>query len=251
MFETVLSYFETSNILAAVLLLLVTFYIRSRQPTNLPPSPEAALPLIGHLHLLGKNPRRRFKRWAQEYGDVFTLQMGPQRNIFVNTLEAMKEAFIKKADFFSDQAQNIVIARHVPNFFHGIISSSGSNWKAQRTTSLAILRNFGMGKNMLAEKILEEVSFYTKELAKNNGKPCDIHYLTNMSVSNVISSIIFGKRFEFNDPKFIKQIEMLNDLVKLSTGVLVLNRSLYYLPYDLFKGKKADTSILCFAQFYR
>ncbi|KAI8795725.1 cytochrome P450 2U1 isoform X1 [Biomphalaria glabrata] len=240
MFETVLSYFETSAILAAVLLLLVTFYIRSRQPKNLPPSPGAALPLIGHLHLLGKNPRRRFKQWAQEYGDVFTLQMGPQRNIFVNTLEAMKEAFIKKADVFSDRAQNLVIARHVPNLFHGIIGSSGSNWKAQRTTSLAILRNFGMGKNMLAEKILEEVSFYTKELAKTNGRPCDIHNLTNMSISNVISSIIFGKRFEFIDPKFITQIEMFNDVVKLSTGVLVLNffPSLYYLPFDLFKGKK-------------
>ncbi|KAK0061231.1 cytochrome P450 2F3 [Biomphalaria pfeifferi] len=183
--ETVLSYFETSAILAAVLLLLLTFYIRSRQPKTLPPSPGTALPLIGHLHLLGKNYR-----------------------------EAMKEAFIKKADVFSDRAQNLVIARHVPNLFHGIIGSSGSNWKAQRTTSLAILRNFGMGKNMLAEKILEEASFYTKELAKTNGKPCDIYNLTNMSISNVISSIIFGKRFEFNDPKFIKQIEMFNDLVK-------------------------------------
>ncbi|KAK6965388.1 cytochrome P450 2U1-like isoform X1 [Biomphalaria glabrata] len=240
MFETVLPYFETSAILAAVLLLLVTFYIRSRQPKTLPPSPGAALPLIGHLHLLGKNPRRRFKQWAQEYGDVFTLQMGPQRTIFVNTLEAMKEAFIKKADFFSDRSQNNIIGRHASNFFHGIISTSGPNWKAQRTTSLAILRNFGMGKNMLAEKILEEVSFYTKELGNSKGKPCDIHYLTNMSVSNVISSIIFGKRFEFNDPKFIKKIEIFNDLVKLSTGVIVLNffPSLYYLPFDMFKGKK-------------
>ncbi|KAK6963666.1 cytochrome P450 2U1, partial [Biomphalaria glabrata] len=248
---TMFPYFDTSAILAAVLLLLLTFYIRSRQPTNLPPFPGASLPFIGHLHLLGKNPRRKFKQWAQEYGDVFTLQMGPQRNIFVNTMEAMKEAFIKKADFFSDRVQDSFVGRHVPNFFHGIIFTSGPNWKAQRTTSLAILRNFGMGKNMLAAKILEEISFYSKELINSKGKPCDIHYLTNMSISNVISSIIFGKRFEFNDPKFIKQLKTFNDLAKLSTGVLTLNffPSLYYLPFDLFKGRKLIQSYLAMRNF--
>ncbi|XP_055863880.1 cytochrome P450 2U1-like [Biomphalaria glabrata] len=240
MIYTVLSYVSDTTCLAFIIIILIALYFRSRQPTNLPPSPGAALPIIGHLYMLEKNPRKQFKQWSEKYGDVFTLQMGPQRTIFVNTYEAMKEAFIKKGDYFSDRQNDNFLAKHIPQFTNGVILASGADWKAQRTTSLAILRNFGMGKNILAEKITEEISYFIRELAKANGKPRDIRYLTNMSVSNVICSIIFGKRFHYDDPKFQKQIELFTEVVKTNTGVLLLNffPSLYYLPFDLFKGRQ-------------
>ena len=43
-------------------------------------------------------------------------------------------------------------------FCLGILQASGSSWKEQRTVTLSILRQFGMGKNSLAQKIEEEVS---------------------------------------------------------------------------------------------
>ena len=39
----------------------------------------------------------------------------------------------------------------------GIIQTSGDEWKENRTTVLSILRDFGMGKNVMAEKIEDEV----------------------------------------------------------------------------------------------
>ncbi|KAH9510281.1 cytochrome P450 2 sub U member 1 [Bulinus truncatus] len=237
MFSELFLHFQA--LLAILALSLLFLYLRPRRPKNLPPSPGLALPLIGHLYLLEKNPRKQLKQWADKYGDVFTLQMGTQTTVFINTFEAMKEAFVKKADYFSDRNNNNFIARHVPHFTKGVIASSGADWKAQRTTSLSILRNFGMGKNILAEKIVEEVSCFTKELSSKNGQPSDIRHLTNMSVSNVICSIIFGQRFEFDDPKFIGMIDMFNEGLKIDSGTLVLNfvPFLYYLPVDLFKGK--------------
>ncbi|KAH9510280.1 cytochrome P450 2 sub U member 1 [Bulinus truncatus] len=211
MFNEFFSYFETQAVLAVLLLPLLFLYLYSRRPKNLPPSPGIALPVIGHLYLLEKNPRKQLKQWADKYGDVFTLKMGSQTTVFINTYEAMKEAFVKKADYFSDRNNNNFIARHVPHFTKGVIASSGADWKAQRTTSLSILRNFGMGKNILAEKIMEEVSCFTKELSSKNGQPSDIRRLTNMSVSNVICSIIFGQRFEFDDPKVIGMMNVLKE----------------------------------------
>ena len=39
----------------------------------------------------------------------------------------------------------------------GIVSSSGETWKENRTLALNLLRSFGMGKNEMAENIIEEV----------------------------------------------------------------------------------------------
>ncbi|KAH9505712.1 cytochrome P450 2 sub U member 1 [Bulinus truncatus] len=224
-------------IIAAATLL---FLLIQRRPKNLPPSPGLALPFFGHLYMLQKNPRKQFRKWAEELGDVYTLQMGQQRAVFINSFEAMKEAFVKKADFFSDRIENLFIAKHSPDFLKGITFSSGANWKSQRTTSLSILRNFGMDKNLLAEKIGEEVSFFTKALAETNGEHSEIRYLTNTSVSNVISSIIFGQRFLFDDPKFIEMMGLLNEAVKLNSGANILNFApfLFYLPFDLFGGQR-------------
>jgi hypothetical protein len=42
-------------------------------------------------------------------------------------------------------------------FFPGVIFSSGHVWHEQRKVALEILREFGLGKNILAEKIQAEV----------------------------------------------------------------------------------------------
>ncbi|KAH9510286.1 cytochrome P450 2 sub U member 1 [Bulinus truncatus] len=234
------SYFEISTCLPVLLLPLLIIYLQSRRPKNLPPPPGIALPVVGHLYLLEKNPRKQLKQWADKYGDAFTLQMGSHTAVFINTFEAMKEAFVQKADYFSDRFSEHLLARKLPNFTKGVTATSGAEWKAQRTTCLSILRDFGMGKNILAEKIMEEVSNLTKELAQINGQPSDIRHLTNMGVSNIICSIIFGQRFQFDDPKFIKMLRLFNENTKTNSGTNILNffPLLYYLPFDLFKGKK-------------
>ncbi|KAH9514138.1 cytochrome P450 2 sub U member 1 [Bulinus truncatus] len=224
-------------VLALALTLLMSLRIHGR-PKNLPPLPGVALPFIGHTYLLKKNPRRQIKQWADKH-DVFTLQMGSQNNVFINSLEAMKEAFIKKADCFSDRNEYFFLARHFSHATKGLIFSSGDNWKSQRSHSLSILRKFGMGKNTLAEKIMEEVSCFTEELARKNGQPSDIGHLTYASVSNVICSLIYGRRFEFDDPKFIQMMQILNELTRCNIGTSILNviPELFYLPIDIFQGK--------------
>jgi hypothetical protein len=43
-------------------------------------------------------------------------------------------------------------------------------WKEQRSTSLQILREMGMGKNVLAEKIQEEVTHYVQAIEEHQGR---------------------------------------------------------------------------------
>ena len=96
----------------------------------------------------------------------------------------------------------------------GLVFTSGPRWKEHRKLSLEILREFGLGKNVLAEKIQEEVSHYIKAIEDHQGAPVDLHVLTSTSVSNNICSIVFGKRFHYDDPVFTKYLALLDANVR-------------------------------------
>ena len=53
---------------------------------------------------------------------------------------------------------------YFPVSVSGVILSSGERWREQRKVTLEILREFGLGKNLLAEKIQQEVVEFLKGL---------------------------------------------------------------------------------------
>ncbi|XP_035826293.1 cytochrome P450 2D6-like [Aplysia californica] len=121
----------------------------------------------------------------------------------------------------------------------GIVMASGPNWKEQRSVTLSILRDMGMGRNVLAGRIQDEVAQYLTCLSNLDGKPADIRLLTNMSVANVLFSVVVGQRFEYDDPTFKRVVGLINYNFThaLGVGPAILNMypMLHYLPGDLFK----------------
>ena len=84
--------------------------------------------------------------------------------------------------------------------------------------SLEILRDFGVGKNLLADKIQEEITHYIRAIEDHQGAPVDLHSLTSVSVSNNICSIIFGQRFEYDDPGFNSYLRAMDQNLKILAG---------------------------------
>ncbi|XP_005096749.2 vitamin D 25-hydroxylase [Aplysia californica] len=233
--ETVLSLSATSWLLVIVgVVTLIYFLTSDRDNRKLPPSPGLALPIVGHLYMMKKNPIELLQKWREKLGDIFMLRMGSTNMVFLNGHDVLKEALVKKADVFSDRP--LAALRHIfPDVHSGILAASGPNWKEQRTTSLAILREFGMGKNILADKIAEEVDVYVKELLKHKGQPTELRSITNMSVSNVICAIIFGRRYELDDKQFAKMMYIFNELVRraTSTSLFQFFPFIMFLPFDM------------------
>ena len=67
-----------------------------------------------------------------------------------------------------------------------------------------------MGKHSLEGKIQEEITSLTDEIKKQNGQECDIHLTMNNAISNIICSIIFGRRFEYSDKEFLEILDMID-----------------------------------------
>ena len=68
-----------------------------------------------------------------------------------------------------------------------------------------------MGKNVLVDRIQEEVTHYIRAIQQHQGAPVDLQHMTQISVSNNIVSIVFGQRYDYNDPQFKSYIKAMDE----------------------------------------
>ncbi|XP_076441364.1 cytochrome P450 2U1-like isoform X2 [Babylonia areolata] len=223
----------TSLLVGGAVLLCLLWRLSTRRPPGLPPGPGPALPLLRHLHLMPKDPRAQLWTWRRQYGDVFSLYMGGKLVVVLASYSAIREALVTFADVFSDRPHLLIMDQIAKN--KGISCTSGPTWKEQRKTSLKILRAMGMGKNVLAEKIQEEITHYIRTIKDHQGAPVDVFRMTQISISNNICSIIWGKRFDYQDPEFISYIECIDRNFKLLSA-------LGSIPGDPFKSRDVPAS---------
>ncbi|OWF36141.1 Cytochrome P450 2J6 [Mizuhopecten yessoensis] len=226
----------TVAIVAVLLVLLVSWSYR--WPSNIPPSPPS-YPFVGHIPLILKgNLPKTYKGLRAQYGDVFCLKLGMRLSVIINGPDAIREAFIKQADVFSDRPDNFIGSVLLKK--KGILATSGEQWKRTRTLAMSTLRDFGFGKKSLESRVLEEVEDFLGVIEDQNGKPCNAKNIIQISISNIICSIVFGERFEYNDKKFKNLMFLMNELFRLNTagGVANVMPWVRHLPGDVFQVKE-------------
>ncbi|XP_042299564.1 cytochrome P450 2G1-like [Sceloporus undulatus] len=190
-------------------LAIITAKRKLSQKGRLPPGP-IPLPLIGNfLQIKSSETLKSLVKLSEKYGPVFTVYFGMRPAVILCGHDAVKEALIDKAEEFSGRKTNPTLERT----FHGYgeAFSNGDRWKQLRRFSLTILRNFGMGKRTIEERIKEEAQFLLEEFRKTKEKPFDPTYFLSRAVSNVICSIVFGDRFDYADKDFQALMEMMNN----------------------------------------
>ncbi|OWF47676.1 Cytochrome P450 2J6 [Mizuhopecten yessoensis] len=209
-----------------------------RRQKNLPPGPRG-LPLFGSIGLMktGK-PTEIFRKLRRKYGDVFSIKLGSLTVVVINGYDNLKEAFVKRADDFSDRPGTYVIVELSKE--KGLLASSGELWKQNRTFVLKTLREFGFGKKSLESKVREEVDVLVNYVMEINGQPFDLSKIVHVSVANVICSIVFGDRFDHSDQKFLQLVSLLDEAATINkpTGLISCFPALRHLPGDMFKIKR-------------
>ena len=225
------------------LIFLITIflvYLLSKKPDGLPEGP-APWPVVGNIPLIAKQPLKLhllLDKLYKQYGGIYTLWFGPFPSIVISDIELIKKAIVEQADIFSDRPGWMYLVKRFSNKI-GILLDFGSSWKDKRRWTMRALRDFGIGKRSIEEKIQEEAGYMCEEIAKNSGKPFSVQVIFMQAVSNIICSVCFGQRFSYKDQEFQEILNILNDFLKLNMFTTPINfyPSLRFLPGDLFGMK--------------
>ncbi|EDL41817.1 cytochrome P450, family 2, subfamily c, polypeptide 29, partial [Mus musculus] len=194
-------------------LILLSLWRQSSGRGKLPPGPTP-LPIIGNfLQIDVKNISQSFTNFSKAYGPVFTLYLGSKPTVILHGYEAVKEALIDRGEEFAGRGSFPMAEKMIKGF--GVVFSNGNRWKEMRRFTLMTLRNLGMGKRNIEDRVQEEAQCLVEELRKTKGSPCDPTFILSCAPCNVICSIIFQNRFDYKDKEFLILMDKINENVKI------------------------------------
>ncbi|XP_053577328.1 cytochrome P450 2D6 [Bombina bombina] len=210
------------GIIIIVCLLLLDFIKRRKPWSRYPPGPMSR-PFLGNmLQLDFNNLHSNFIQLSKLYGDVFSLQLFWQNVVVLNGFEAMKEALLQKSDDIADRPRFPLFEAFglSGNSQAVVMAHYGRAWKEQRRFSLSTLRDFGMGKKSLENRWTEEAWHLCAAFKAEQGQPFNPSYIIKIAVSNIISSIIFGDRFDYDNEKFQLMLNHFDEALKAESSLI-------------------------------
>uniref|UniRef100_A0A671NT87 Uncharacterized protein n=1 Tax=Sinocyclocheilus anshuiensis TaxID=1608454 RepID=A0A671NT87_9TELE len=182
-----------------VLLLLWKSQRKQSSIGQLPPGPTPYPLLANMLQIDVKEPYKYYLKLSKKYGSVFTIWLANSPVVIISGYQALKDTMIGLGEEFSGRATYPLL---MITLGYGVLSTSGHRWKEMRRVTLMTLKNFGMGRRSIEERVREEAEKLVEMFKKCKGSAFSPADMLSNTVANVICSIVFGQRFEFEDPQF-------------------------------------------------
>nr|XP_034976840.1 cytochrome P450 2A13-like isoform X1 [Zootoca vivipara] len=196
-------------------LMVLSTWWQMHRKSQMPPGPTP-LPFIGNLLQLNTSDMyRSLMKIREKYGPVYTIHLGPRRVVVLCGYDAVKEALVDQAEEFGGRGEISIINWLFRGY--GVFLSNGERAKQLRHFSIMTLRNFGVGKRSFEERILEETHFLLESLRATKSEPFDPTFVLSRSVSNIISSIAFGNRFEYEDQEFLSLLRAILEVFQFAS----------------------------------
>ncbi|GMR45147.1 hypothetical protein PMAYCL1PPCAC_15342, partial [Pristionchus mayeri] len=173
------------------------------------------LPFIDNLD---KMEPRRIDKFFGEFGKtqppIYTIFM-PFPTVQITDYDVLREAFVEKGN--SDTGNTGTMYNRITikfPIFKGVINSNGETWREQRRAAISIMRDFGMGKNVMEELVRSSLTDFLQHLDKLPDKS-NVDLYWPPVVANVINEILFGYRYAYDDCKpLIDYVTRFNELME-------------------------------------
>ncbi|KFM70322.1 Cytochrome P450 18a1, partial [Stegodyphus mimosarum] len=194
--------------------LVSLFFSRKERKRNHLPGPTG-LPLIGYLPFMTEKPYVKLQELAKIYGPVYRVQIGSHSVVVLCDFQSIKEAFA--SDAFMGRPHENPFELSEETIRTGAILDLP--YKEQRRFSLHMLRDLGFGKTRMEEHMKDEILELLQRIQDYHESPIAVAELLTASVSNNISSLIFGKRLQADDPKRQKLNKLVNEVGRLAVAL--------------------------------
>ncbi|XP_059637804.1 cytochrome P450 CYP82D47-like [Cornus florida] len=215
---------------------------------RLAPQATGALPLIGHLHLLGRSqlPHITFGSMADKYGPIFTIKLGVNRALVVSDWEMAKECLNTNDKIFASRPRALGVELMAYNYAMFALSPYGHYWRQARKMAmfellskprLDMLRHVRVSE--IRTSIREVYDLWVKKESSSNVVKLDMKQWFEDLTLNVMVRMLVGKRYSRDEEEGARVWEAITKFHEL-LAVFVLSDAFPFLTcLDLGGYEKA------------
>ncbi|XP_054026911.1 cytochrome P450 2C5-like [Dryobates pubescens] len=205
----------SAGLLLSLLLLLPILWLllwrSNTKRSQLPPGP-APWPILGNLQQKDVLPLyKTYEKLSSTYGSIFTVWLGLTPVVVLCGYEAVKDALVGCSEEFGGRPQIPLLLKLSKDY--GFVSYNEKKWKELRRFTVSTLRDFGMGKSSMTQRVQEEAQHLVELLSKLKGDPFEPMVMFRHAVSNVICSVVFGSRYSYSDKAFLDLLNAISNYI--------------------------------------
>ncbi|XP_020223845.1 xanthotoxin 5-hydroxylase CYP82C4 [Cajanus cajan] len=228
----------TIIVIAISIVLLYTTWRKKSTSQKLkglqPPEPSRALPLIGHLHLLGSQTplARIFGSLADKHGPIFQIRLGAYPALVISNQEAIKECFTTNDKVLASRPKSSHGVHLGYNFAGFGFAPYGRYWiKLRKLTMLELLsaRRLELLRHVYESEVdtlIRDLGMYVPD---NTAVKVTISQWLERLTFNMITKMIAGKRY-FSYLQDVDDVEA-HGIVKLIKEFMHISGE--FVPSDL------------------
>lgn len=161
--------------------------------SKLPPSPPK-LPIIGHLHQLGKLPHQSLFKLSQEYGPVMLLHLGSTPTLVISSPNFAKE-ILKEHDLsFCSRPKSPGAKRIFYNYVDVAFAPYGDLWRSTRKIFVCHLLGSKRAESFSRAREIE-IGKLIDYLSRASPNPVNLDEKVFDLVGGLVGMVAFGKSY--------------------------------------------------------
>ncbi|KZV24609.1 hypothetical protein F511_06435 [Dorcoceras hygrometricum] len=201
--------------LYAILFISLVLLIVNREKRKLPPSPVAAFPVIGHLHLLKPPMHRTLQKLSEKSGPIFSLRFGGRLVVVVSSHAVVEECFTKNDVALANRPRT-TIGKYI-GYNYTVLTGApyGEHWRNLRR--LSTVEIFSSARLNVFQSIRHDESklmlqkLYRK--CKSDYARVEVRPIFSDLTLNNITRMVAGKRL-FGQGEDDEEARQFQDLIK-------------------------------------
>ncbi|XP_067950311.1 cytochrome P450 2C1-like [Watersipora subatra] len=214
-------------LLVSLFLVCLLYFIFHEKSDGYPPGP-ISFPILGNVPqiYLSGSIIKFCEANRKRFGNVYTIQLGGHKRVVVSGYNNFNHLLVKNSQYSSTRSAkaltslNTEMAKHSP----GILWAPFPQWKSLRSMAISSLRDEGMGKAFLEPKIMEEIEEYIKHYIKPHSEtPISVQRSLSKASNNLISQMVLGQRFSYEDKQVAAILDCLNEMFALAGKLSILD----------------------------
>lgn len=176
-----------------------------RRALNHPPGP-IGVPILGYYPFVRSDAYNQMIELTNKYkSPLIRINLLGEEFVFLNTYEAIKEAFGTKSAKFSGRQLTFNLLAFIES--NAITSNEGTDWSIHRKFLFNNLIKQGMGQSRTDQLVQDVGREVIRSIRRKMKGDFDCFDILTVGATNVVTQLFYSKRYSMDDEDYMKMKE--------------------------------------------